>query len=337
MKTQGLSKKPIGHVLITLLVMMLVPFASALAASHTLKAVSAWPKSVYEVQNYLKLIEIIQDKVEQSYPGELNIQYIGGPEVFPNREQVEAARNGLVDMVFTTVGYYVSALPVVDGLNLTRLKPWQERAQGVNAFLETLHKDAVNCFYLGRMGSGLPFSLYLNEPISQVADLQGMKIRCSPSHIAFLKRIGAMPQVIPPPDVYTALERGVVDGFIWPAGLITDWGWHEVVDSMIRPSFYEAINVVLVNQDTWQKLPKHLQDLMIEAEIEAEKYTLQRARDQISKEHQILKQAGLSFTDLPDQEAEALKAAAYDALWKQVIEKDPEDGPKLKSMISNHN
>ncbi len=337
MKTHRLSKKPVGRFLLTLFVLMFLPISSALAAGHTLKAVSAWPKSVYEVQNYLKLIEIIQDKVEQDYPGELKIQYIGGPEVFPNREQVEAARNGLVDMVFTTVGYYVSALPVVDGLNLTRLKPWEEREQGVNAFLETLHQEAVNCFYLGRMGSGLPFSLYLNEPITQVADLEGMKIRCSPSHIAFLKRINARPQVIPPPDVYTALERGVVDGFIWPAGLITDWGWHEVVDSMVRPPFYEAINVVLVNQDTWQKLPQHLQDLIIEAEIEAEEYTLQRAREQIKKENQILKQAGLSFIALPDEEAEALKTAAYDALWKQVIEKAPENGPKLKSMISKQN
>lgn len=337
MKTPRLSKKRIGPALLTFLVLMLVPLASALGATHTLKAVSAWPKSVYEVQNYLKLIEIIQDKVAQDYPGELTIQYIGGPEVFPNREQVEAARNGLVDMVFTTVGYYVSALPVVDGLNLTRLTPWEEREQGVNTFLETLHREAVNCFYLGRMGSGLPFSLYLNEPISQVADLEGMKIRCSPSHIAFLKDIGAMPQVIPPPDVYTALERGVVDGFIWPAGLITDWGWHEVVEYMVRPAFYEAINVVLVNQDTWEKLPQHLQELMIEAEIEAEEYTLQRAREQIRKEHQILKQAGLRFIDLPDQEAETLKGAAYDALWKQVIEKAPENGPKLKSLISKQN
>ncbi|MFW6055624.1 MAG: TRAP transporter substrate-binding protein DctP, partial [Thermodesulfobacteriota bacterium] len=247
MNKRSFPKKRLGPILGLGLVLILIPYSSALAKTYTLKAVSAWPKTVYEVQNYMKLLDIIQDKVARQYPGELKIRYIGGPEVFPNREQVEAARNGLVDMVFTTVGYYVSAMPVVDGLNLTELKPWEEREQGVNAFLNNLHNKKVNCFYLGRMGTGLPFSLYLNEPIDTTADLKGLKIRCSPSHIPFLKKIGATPQVIPPPDVYTALERGVVDGFIWPSGLITDWGWHEVVEHIIRPPFYEAVNVVLVN------------------------------------------------------------------------------------------
>ncbi|MCF8040437.1 MAG: TRAP transporter substrate-binding protein DctP [Desulfohalobiaceae bacterium] len=335
MNNASFFKKLLGPILCLSLVLVLISASSAPARTYTLKAVSAWPKTVYEVQNYMKLLDIIRDKVEQQYPGELKINYIGGPEVFPNREQVEAARNGLVDMVFTTVGYYVSAMPVVDGLNLTELTPWEERKQGVNAFLNELHQQKVNCFYLGRMGTGLPFSLYLNEPIDATADLKGLKIRCSPSHIPFLKEVGATPQVIPPPDVYTALERGVVDGFIWPAGLITDWGWHEVVDHMIRPSFYEAINVVLVNHDAWQDLPKHLQNLLIEAEKEAEHYTLQRAREQIKKEKQILKEAGLTFIDLPQEEGRKLVEAAYSSLWDQIIEKAPQNGPKLKGMLSN--
>ena len=189
MKAHRLSRKQAGRFLLTLFVLMLLPCSSALAGGHTLKAVSAWPKNVYEVQNYLKLIEIIQDKVDQNYPGELKIQYIGGPEVFPNREQVEAARNGLVDMVFTTVGYYVSALPVVDGLNLTRLKPWEERKQGVNAFLETLHQEAVNCFYLGR-GSLYPLRPSGHGPAHPLAFAGALAAQSdcgvTPNRVAFI-------------------------------------------------------------------------------------------------------------------------------------------------------
>ncbi|MFH1242009.1 MAG: hypothetical protein V1689_06550 [Pseudomonadota bacterium] len=53
----------------------------------TLTAVSAWPKTVFEVQNFMKFLDIVKANVAQKYPGELEILYKGGPEVIPNREQ----------------------------------------------------------------------------------------------------------------------------------------------------------------------------------------------------------------------------------------------------------
>ena len=55
-----------------------------------LKAITAWPKTVYESQNFLKFIDMVNQNAAKKYPGELEIQYLGGPEVIPNREQVEA-------------------------------------------------------------------------------------------------------------------------------------------------------------------------------------------------------------------------------------------------------
>jgi hypothetical protein len=65
----------------------------------------------------------------------------------------EALRNGLVDMVFTTDGYYTSVLPELNALSLTKIKPWEERANGVNDLLNKGHAEKLNSFYLGRMGS----------------------------------------------------------------------------------------------------------------------------------------------------------------------------------------
>jgi TRAP-type mannitol/chloroaromatic compound transport system substrate-binding protein len=79
------------------------------AKQVTIKAVTAWPKTVWEVGNFMKFMDIVKERVAKEYPGQLEIQYAGGPEVIPNQEQVEAARMGVVDMVFTTDGYYVSA------------------------------------------------------------------------------------------------------------------------------------------------------------------------------------------------------------------------------------
>ncbi len=315
------------------LVFLLAPLSGAWCAEHTIKAVSAWPKTVFEVQNFMKFLDMVTENVAKEAPGQLKIKYVGGPETINNREQVEACRKGLVDMVFTTVGYYTSAVPVADGLNLTKLKPWEERAQGVNDFLNGIHQKKVNAYYLGRMGTGIPFTLYLTKPITK-ADLTGLKIRCSPTHINFIKKLGGQPVVIPPPEVYTALERGVVDGFIWPAGLIRDWGWHEVTKYIVKPDFYIATNVVLINMDAWNKLPANLQKLLIDSEEQAEKWTVARGADHVAKEYKAFEEQGIKTIDLPPAEAEKVQAAAYDSLWEIVLEKAPENGPKLKEMIS---
>lgn len=305
------------------------------AASKTikLKAVTAWPKTVFEVQNFMKFLDMVKENVAKQYPGQLEIKYTGGPEVIPNREQVEALRNGIIDIVFTTDGYYTSALPEVNALSLTKIKPWEERATGVNKFLNKSHEEKLNTYYLGRMGSGIPFTLYLNKPIDS-ADLSGLKIRCSPTHINFLKKLGAQPLVIPPPDVYTALERGLADGFIWPAGLIRDWGWHEVTKYIVTTNFYMAVNVVLVNKDKWGKIPPHLQKLLIQTQEQAEHYAVERGQAHVEKEFAAFKKQGIKFIDLPAKEAEKLKTTAYDELWKIIIKKAPENGPKLKKMVA---
>jgi TRAP-type transport system periplasmic protein len=327
------SRQLIIACLSVLLVVLLTGAGEAASKTIKLKAITAWPKTVFEVQNFMRFLDMVKENVEKQYPGELEIKYTGGPEVIPNREQVEALRNGLVDMVFTTDGYYTSALPEVNALSLTRIKPWEERAKGVNEFLNKGHGKKLNAFYLGRMGSGIPFTLYLNKPITS-ADLSGLKIRCSPTHINFLKKLGAQPLVIPPPDVYTALERGLADGFIWPAGLIRDWGWHEVTKYVVTTNFYMAVNVVLVNKDKWDKIPGHLQQLLIKTQEQAEHYAVDRGQAHVEKEFAAFKKQGIKFIDLPAGDAETFENTAYSELWNIIIKKAPENGPKLKQMVS---
>lgn len=304
------------------------------AKTITIKAVTAWPKSVWEVGNFNKFMDIVKDRVAQKYAGQLEIQYAGGPEVIPNQEQVEAARMGVVDMVFTTDGYYVSAVPEVNALSVSMLDGWEERSKGVNAFLDKIHQEKVGCVYLGRLGHNLPFTIYLTKPVKGLDDLKGLKIRCSPTLIGFLKKIGANPVVIPPPEVYTALERGVVDGYSWPAGLIKDWGWEKVTKCVIQPGVYNGANVLVMNKKKWDEIPPDLQKLLIEAEDEAARLAKQRALDLIKNEKEALQKMGVQYVELPPGEAKKLVDAAYSALWDVIIEKSPVNGPKLKEMVT---
>ena len=317
--------------LIGAIMLSLAPMAEA--KKVTVKAVTAWPKSVWEVANFMNFLDIVKDRVAQKYAGQLEIQYAGGPEVIPNREQVEAARMGVVDMVFTTDGYYVSAVPEVNALSVSMLDGWEERAKGVNALLDKLHQEKVDCVYLGRLGHNLPFTVYLTKPVKS-ADLSGLKIRCSPTLIPLLKELGAQPVVIPPTEVYTALERGVVDGFMWPAGLIRDWGWEKITKYVVQPGVYNGANVIVINKKKWDEIPDYLQKVLIEAEDEAARFAKQRALDLVKNEQEALKKMGIQYIELPPAEAKKLTDAAYSSLWRVIIEKSPVYGPKLREMVT---
>lgn len=328
---RGLSRRLWTGVLALALCGLGLPWAAV--AGQVIEAVSAWPQTEYEGQNFIKFLEIVRHNIAAQAPGQLEIKYLGGPDVIPHREQVEALRNGSVDMLFTASDDYVSAVPVVAGLNLTAYTPGEERVRGVNDFLNQVHNAKVNAEYLGRLGTDLPFMLFLNQPLDK-ADLTGMKIRCSPTHIEFLKQLGAQPVVIAPPDVYMALERRVVDGFVWVAGRIRDWGWHQVAKFRVEPGFYLANNVVLVNKSVWDQLPANVQNIVRASEVEAENMAVARGRDHLAKENAAMAAGGMQLVQLSPVEAAKLKNAADEALWRVVIKTSGADGEKLRALIS---
>ena len=225
----------------------------ATAESVVLRAVTAWPKTASEYKAFATFVEEVEQMLAKKYPGEMKIQYIGGPEAVKTPDQVQALQRGMVDLVFTTNAYYVSVLPQVDALKLSDFSPSAERTNGAWAYLKELH-EKVGLYYLARLGLGTQFHLYLKKPI-KTADLKGLNIRVSPMYLQVIKGLGGNPVVIPPTEVYAALERNVVDGYCWPSVGISDWGWQKQTKYIVDPGFYQVPNPLVVNLKTWNKLP----------------------------------------------------------------------------------
>ena len=81
-----------------------------------------------------------------------------------------------------------------------------------------------------------------------------MKIRITPVYRDFFSALGATVVQTAPGEVYTALERGVVDGYGWPIHGIFELGWQEKTKYRVDPGFYNAEVSVLLNKDAWNKL-----------------------------------------------------------------------------------
>jgi TRAP-type C4-dicarboxylate transport system substrate-binding protein len=330
-------EKRIGSSVLSLilgLAMVVSLGATAGAAEQVvLKAVTAWPKASTENKAFFMFTELVEEMVAKKYPGELKIQYVGGPEAVKTPDQVQAAQRGMVDMVYTTTAYYVSLLPEVDSVKLSVLTPAEERSKGAWAYLNGLHEKKLDLYYLGRLGLGERFHLYLLKPI-HAADLKGLNIRVSPMYLQVIKGLGGNPVVIPPTEVYVALERNVVDGYCWPAVGIRDWGWHKLTKYVVEPGFYQVPNPLIMNLKAWNNLPKKFKDLLTEAAIETEKKAVAYFDDLAKQERPILLKEGLQVIDLPAAEKEKFLNVAYDEGWKDVIGKNPTVGAELKKLLT---
>jgi TRAP-type C4-dicarboxylate transport system substrate-binding protein len=304
------------------------------AETITLKALNAWPPNSAEGNTSLNFfLESVEKLVAQKYPGELKINMIGGPEVVKIQDQVQAAQTGMVDIVHTTNAYYVHLLPEADAMKLSHLRPWEERASGAWAYYNDMHEKKLGLYFIGRIGTDLPFSLYLTKPI-KIADLKGFNIRVSPMYLQLVKGLGGNPLVIPPTEVYSALERKVCDGYGWPAIGIREWGWEKYTKYIVEPSFYSGPHPMVMNLKRWNGLSQKFKDVINQAATEAEKKTVAFYHEEEKKEMALLKQAGLEVIDLPPAEKAKFLKVADDEGWKDVLEKCPQTGPKLRELLS---
>lgn len=310
-----------------------VPLSLLYGETRTLKAVTAWPKNATDNRAFFIFTELVEEMVAKKYPGQLKINYIGGPETIKSTDQAQAVQRGIVDIAFLTTAYYVSILPEVDAIKLSEFPSPEERQKGATKFINELHEKKLGITYLGRLGLDIKFNLYLKKPIEK-ADLKGLNIRVSPMYLQAIKGLGGNPVVIAPTDVFLALERGVVDGYCWPEVGIRDWGWEKHTKYMVEPGFYRVPNPLIMNKKAFDSLPKNLKDLLIEAVIEAEKRTYNLFQDLAKKERPELVKAGIQILELPPAEKEKFLRVAYDEGWKDIIQKVPKEGPELKKYLT---
>ena len=140
---------------------------------------------------------------------------------------------------------------------------------------------------------------------------------------------------IPPPEIYTAMERGVVDGFMWPALGIYPMGWHEVSKYYIEPAVPMQVEAAtVVNLNKFNSLPKDLQAVLLKVFKKLEPIATKRMVKKMDEEWELMRKAGLQMNKLPPAEAQEFMDLALSATWKKVIKDDPKYGPQFKKCSS---
>jgi len=302
---------------------------AATADEITLKAITAFAEGT----TYSRPFERFVQRVNESGKGLVHINYIGGPKAMPPFEVGNALKGGVVDIANATGAFYTNVMPEADAWKLTEHPMAELRKNGGYDAMAALYAQKMNAIFLARLVDNNPFHLYLNKPISK-PNLTGLKLRITPVYRDFFQSLGATVVQTAPGEVYTALERGVVDGYGWPITGVFDLGWNEKTKFRVDPGFYTAEVSVLVNKATWEKLTEAQRNVLRKAAEAGEAQAFADFAAENKKEIDRQAGAGIQTIKLGDADAAAYLAKAYKAGWDGVIRQSPQNGPKLKGFFS---
>jgi TRAP-type C4-dicarboxylate transport system substrate-binding protein len=302
---------------------------SATAQEVTLRAVTSFAEKTQFSRNFERFV----DKVNADGKGKIQINYIGGPRAMPPFEVGNAVRTKVVDIANVTGAFYTNLMPEADGFKLFSKPMSEQRKNGSWELLNQLHNQKLNARYLARQFHNVPFHIYLNKKIDKM-DFTGLKIRVTPVYKDVVEALGGTTVTTAPGEVYTALERGVVDGYGWPITGIFDLGWEKVTKFRLEPAFYSVEVNVLVNNDLWKGLNDEQKKVLSDAALwleglDAENEALVKA------EREKQAKAGIQPIDLGADASKAFLAKANEVGWASVIKRSPETGAKMRQLAGN--
>jgi TRAP-type C4-dicarboxylate transport system substrate-binding protein len=302
---------------------------SATAQEVTLKAVTSFAEKTQFSKNFERFI----DKVNADGKGQVQINYIGGPRAMPPFEVGNAVRTKVVDIANVTGAFYTNLMPEADAFKLISKPQAEQRKNGTFAFINELHNQKLNSVYLARQFHNVPFHIYMNKKIDKL-DFSGLKIRVTPVYKDIVEAMGGTTVTTAPGEVYTALERGVVDGYGWPITGIFDLGWEKVTKFRLEPAFYSVEVNVLVNLDTWKGLSDAQRKVLSDAALWLEGLDSENEA-LIKSERERQAKAGIQPIEFSPSDSKAFLAKANDVGWASVIKRAPENGAKLRQLSGN--
>ena len=283
----------------------------ALADVVKIDAVTLAPKPVY----INKPFKMFVDEVNTKFAGEVEINWRGGPEIMPPFKQAEGVRNGAVDMTYTSPSYYQGLVPTSGTMNLSYKTYAEIAATNYHERMTELHAEK-DLIFLGEIpATQLNFVIYMAKEVSGLEDLKGKRIRVFPTLLPIVKALGAEPIVMGMGDIFTAMERGTIDGYM-QGPLAQAQQFEGLVKTVIFPGVYRAGFPVLINKKTWGKMSTDLQQRLTTFLRWDFAYRMDYIWGQdIADNIELMKAAGFNILELPADEAARYEQMAMDAAW----------------------
>lgn len=302
------------------------------ADARTRLSLSTWGSPQHP--QVVEFVDRFVQGVEERTNGEVTFRVFSGGEMVNQQFVPTAVPQGTVDISLTTLDTWSGRIPEVS-ITVSPLWPYtMEMARDrflpgepiFEYFNDRLKENGAVLLTLFDIGSPV---LSTRMKIIKPEDIAGKTIRTySKGASELLQAVGASPVTMGVGDVYSALQRGAVDGALGGIQGAVGLKHYEVTSYVMVPNglFGTLVHAYVMNKDKWDSLSPELQKAVQDAATEARNHSQQFIIDSYDKFVQVFRDNGLEVTEVePDSDLWNEWQAALSGLAERDRERYPEN------------
>lgn len=305
---------------------------SAEAEAEELRMLSGFPNNfIWTVEHAKKFVE----KVQTATNGQISIT-MSGPDTVPTFEQFEPVQAGVFDLLFTHPAYHSGTTAIGLSIDAIAVDPRKRRETGVFDYIDR-HYQGLGMKLIAAPSTGSKgFRYYMREPINPENSLNGLKIRGTVSYHPMIRALGGSPVNMPGGEVYSALQKGVVDGAAWALTGAKDFKWYEVAGYLAEPKFGQVGTMIFMNLDSWEALSDEAKNAISKAASELEVETLGTMDELAAAELTALQDLGMKMTEFSKEDSERFEELWANGVWEVAEEKSGAAAAELRALAKSH-
>jgi len=241
----------------------------------TLRLASTLPLGHHQTRS----CDLFKKLVEERSQGRVKIEHYPAGQLYADKDLVDVLPQGGVEMANINYGMWTGLVPefgVLDFLGVHSSPEDAYRVQDdpeVNRIIGKKLAEKGNAVILAWPGMEARGPLFV-KPVKKLEDMKGLKVRGYSEYCTYwFKALGASPVVMSSAEVYQALQRKTIDGVVSGGTSYIDRKFIEVAKYPIGNAFISYGPFALViNKNVWDKLPKDIQEIMLQAGKEVTAY-----------------------------------------------------------------
>lgn len=252
------------------------------------------------------------ERIEELSEGRIEVEWYPGEQLGKGSDYLSLTGDGVADLAYISPSNTPSDFPITSILGVPGLFEGQEIQNASHALLNVLKQNILLEEYLKhnvRPVVGMwspPAEVFFNDNIEPrlPGDMKGLKIATSSSTTtAIFNELGSAPVQLNAADMYSSLDNGVVDGTNLYASTVKGFGMSELIKSgSIGLGMGSNVLNIIMNEDTYQKLPEDLREVIMQAGEEISGVGSQRQYDDDMVSYEEFKEAGINVYELTDSE-----------------------------------
>ncbi|MEH0156684.1 TRAP transporter substrate-binding protein [Limibacter armeniacum] len=284
------------------------------------RCVTVWPP------NFPVLGTAVVDmakELEHLSSGRLKIQVYGAGELVPALEVFDAVQLGAVQMGHSASYYWAGKMPssvfftsIPFGMVAEQMNAWLFYGGGWELWRELYEPLGIVPFPCGN--TGVQMGGWFNKEINSIQDIQGLKMRMPGLGGKVIAKSGGSAVTVPGGEIYTNLERGVIDATEW-IGPYHDYlmGFHKIAQYYYYPGWHEPGSVLelICNKKALEELPSELQEMVKTVAIKYNNLILSEFEAKNNEYLQrIFRESDVELRAFPEEVMKALKKNTEDVL-----------------------